>query len=293
MRRIAAWNSRKCPEPVAVAVVAVTASICALVAPLAQQPGIAAVIRTEVVRVSPPAPAGPAKNPDGSPNAAAMMAQMGDMLAKLMAPEGKIEMLWMARPGVVRTELRNAMFIIPSGSVLLTKGSTLTVLNPSQRTYYEMPTAGTRPGAARGAGAMKPDVTVTQTGRTDTVLGHRVERVDINVKMAAPGRTSAGGSPAAARDITVTMEVWETPDFGTTADPMMMAGFQGLMASAGMEKMVRPGRFPLKSILRTSMMPGYETRTTTLEVTQKALPDDLFVIPEGFKKVDPPRLKFP
>jgi hypothetical protein len=275
------------------AVVAVAAITCALAAPFAQQPGISAVIRTEVVRVSPAPPAAAAKNADGSPNVAGMMAQMGDLFAKMMAPEGKIDMVWMARPGAARTELRNPMLMVPSGSVLITKGSTVAVLNPVERTYYEMPAPRLQvPGAPAGADAPKPEVTVTPTGKTDRLLGHPVERVDISVRMPMPGRRRDAMPAGAPTDITMTMESWETADFGTAVDPALMASFQGLMASAGIDKIVRPGRFPMKFIGRMSIMPGYEIRTTVLEVTQKALAADLFEVPSGFKKVDRPRARF-
>ncbi len=295
MRRTAALNSRRCPDRIRICLVAVAAAVCGVTAGFAQQPGISALIRTEIVRVA-PAPEPPAaKDPDGTPNVAGMMAQMGDLFAKMMAPEGRVDMLWMARPGAARSELRNQMLTIPGGSVMITKGSTVAVLNPAEHTYYEMPIAagGRMPGVPPHVDAPKPEVTVTPTGKTATMLGHPVERVDIAMRVPLPAPAGGQMPPGVPSEITMTMESWETTDFGNTVDPALMISFQGLMATTGMDKIVRPGRFPLKFVGRMSMMPGYEIRTTVLEVGQKPLAADLFEIPADFKKIDPPRPKLP
>lgn len=292
MRRIAAWNSKKCPDAVSMTLVAVAAIASAVIVPAAQETGVSALIRMEMVRVAPAPPPAAARNPDGSPNVAALLAQMGDMAAKMIAPEGKVEMRWMARAGVARTELLNPMLMMPTGTILLTKGSTVMVLNPVEHTYYETPAGGRRmPGVQPGAEGSKQEVTVTPTGKTGTLLGHRVERVDIVVRIPLPSR-SASTPPGVPTDTTMTLESWETSELGAI-DPALVVSFQGFLAAAGMDKAVRPGHFPLKSIARLSMMPGYEIRTTVLEVAQKPLEAGLFEVPAGFKKIDPPRPRLP
>jgi hypothetical protein len=298
MRR---WQSpiekaRRCWTIAALAAVGLGLAAASLVA--AQATGLRTTMRMEIVRLTPPAAEAPdLLNPEDTPNFDAMFAQMGEMLVKMIAPTGKVEMVWMAQAGAARSELKDDMLMMPSGTVMLMRGSDVHILDPTSRTYYVAPgpPAAVAPfGAPGGAPLPKPQVTVRPTGQKETMLGRIVERVDIDWRLPLPTADLPHLPPGFPTEMTMSIESWEAeiamPEGG---GPGVPAEAQAFLSAIGMSDIMRPGRFPMRTVLRGSMFPGFEMRTTVLELEEGPLPEELFAIPEGYEQVEPPKPPMP
>lgn len=272
-------------------------ALCALTQPplalrAEERGGVRASIRMEIVRVeSPPGRGSEAVPGDPAANFTAMFEQMGEMFVKMIAPAGKVDMTWMSQEGVARSELKDDMLMMPAGTVMLVREGEVQVLDPGRRTYYVAPgppASGSPFGAPGGGTLPKADVRVTPTGETTTMLGRTVERVTIDWRLPLPIKDSPQLPPGFPQELEMSIETWEAQMPLSGEGLGLSADVHAFMSAIGMSEIIRPGRFPLKTVMRGSMFPGFELRTTVLELEEGVFPGELFVVPEGYTRVDPP-----
>jgi hypothetical protein len=125
-----------------------------LLAMLAQAPAPAAgtlkaTIRMSIVKTDAPAP------PIG--DKAAAYGNFGPLIAQLLTPEGPVDIQYTIAGEDSRAEVKGRLATLPRGSIVLQKvgEDTIRVLNPSNKTWYEIP-ANQNLGALLGA----TDVTI-------------------------------------------------------------------------------------------------------------------------------------
>jgi len=138
------------------------------------------------------------------------------------------------------------------------------MLVAAQNTYMEMPLPEAA-AAAKSAVGQPDDVKVTRTGRMETVAGFSCEHVQL-------------ASRSGAADMCLSKEL------GRFVNPM-----EGLRQGsvAPWQKQIA-NEFPLKVTLPDGTVPLEVTR-----VERKRLPDDLFAVPEHYRKMEMPQRRPP
>ena len=173
------------------------------------------------------------------------------------------EIEFLSRAGNVRVNVMS-----PAGSIAilgLGNEKKTYMLIESQRSYTEVSVADLDVAGAAAPGA----VTVTKTGKKETVAGYECEHVII----ASAANTRGAGTPT---DVCVTRAL------GTYVNPL--ASLAGGVANGWQRQLTADGGFPLK-VTRAD-------GTVELEVTKiekRRVSDSQFRIPAEFNKVDMPR----
>lgn len=246
--------------------------------------GLRAVIRFEVSRVAPATPPGPA--------GAMMLAGMGQVLLQMLAPNGPVEMVWLAEGGALRTEINNQMGFMPKGTVTLKRaGDALTyVLNPAERTYYTIALSSISARLPYG----QVDATIKPTGEVDTIAGRKAEKLQLHWRTPLPFAGGPNLPPGLPADIVMHGEIWYSDDFSRTDYGPMFEEANRSLEMLGITLGDRErGRFPMKSKLRISLIPDYEIRTTVVSIDEEDVADALFAIPAGYREVPAPATHVP
>ena len=243
-------------------------------APPPQTSALTATIRVEVARL---ADAG-----DVPPES---LAGLGPMLARMLTPDGPVEMRWYGDPAGVRARIAQRLSLLPAGAVVIQRrgAAAIEVLNPSEQTYYEMPAATS---GSLDALAGVPDLQMRPTGDTTIIAGQRAERNELTLTLALSA--SAGPAGGLPRDLQITGDVWLTDAFAGDEYRAILQTLNALMAIPGLGAAVPPGRFPLRTRLRLTMLPGIELRSDVVAIRPAAVSRDELTIPAGYRKVDPP-----
>ncbi len=227
-----------------------------------------------------------------------LLAMMGDMFKQTILPDGTAEMVMTTDGESGRTELRGRWSMMPSGSVMLSRGgdSNSYVLNPAEKTYYVVkPDAVKMPDLPGGLTLPKPEVTVKPTGTFETIVGHRAERIDVSWRMALPVPEGTDLPPGVPTSVDLQLEQWCAPDVkGPTAERALAVGAMAkMLPGMGFEELLQSCSFPLRSRMRMSLMPGYELLMSVTSITDVSPAPDAFAIPTGYKEVPMPMPKLP
>ena len=239
-----------------------------------QPPALQMTMRLSIAKVDAPAPATP--NP---------YTGFGALLAQMLTPDGPVAITYHVSAGGMRAEVGGRLATLPSGTVLLqrTGETTMRVLNPLQKTWYELP-QGQNPGTLLGT----PDIVVQPTGDRAQIAGQAAERFRFTERLQVPPPHGVNMPPDFPREITFSGDLWSTDAFAGDAYRPVFRTLQAFAAVPGLDALTANGRFPLRLNLRSDLMPGFEVRTDVTSV-KAATPDpSLFTIPPDYQKILPP-----
>lgn len=254
------------------------------------------------------------------PRDAGMLAQIAMMVVPFQAAPGKAEVVTLAARGAVRVEgLGPVLGIAPDLILIATAEGAVMGLVPSRSEYFDMPS--TTPEKLSVVIASK--ATTKRHGPSDVLLGRQTERVSVSVMiepkvpgtpgdMAYDPRTgrmveawtlqetpeertrrfaaSERSRMESSKQEPVTIESWESDAFGPVAlhaatSRVSMTWF----ATAGYASTAEQ-RFPLRQVIRNPTY-GYRVESRVQAVDTVVLDDDLFRVPEHYKKVATPQLR--
>jgi hypothetical protein len=238
---------------------------------------LTATIRMSVAKVDlPAAAAGDKATPYGN---------FGPLLMQLLTPEGPVDIVYTIAGDQTRAEVRGRLATLPKGSVILQRlgDETIRVVNPSNRTWYEIP-AGQNLGALLGT----PDVTMEPAGEKGTIAGHRADRFRFREMLHVPvpeGVSLPSDFPA---DIELTGDLWSTDEFSGGNYAAVFKTLQAFAAIPGMEALTAGGRFPMRIALRSSVAPGYEIRSEVTSIGPAPSDASQFTVPGSYQKVQAP-----
>ncbi len=235
-----------------------------------------ATIRMAVVQTASPLQS------DGKPN---LYGNFGPLIKQLLTPDGAVDIEYLIADDQSRADIKGRLATLPEGSVVLQRvgDETIRVLNPTNRTWYEIP-ASQNLGSLLGT----PDVTIEPTGEKATIAGQRAERFRFQETLRVPvpeGTTLPAEFP---KDLELSGDVWSTDAFAGAGYASIFRTLQAFAAIPGVEALTSGSRFPLRIVLRSTIMPGYEIRSEVTAIAP-AKPDAAsFAVPAGYQKVLPP-----
>lgn len=153
-------------------------------------------------------------------------------------------------------------------SIIDTTGHKMVLLDQASHTYLAEPFNPKSPPPQ----VQKPDITVSDTGKTKQLLGHTVHIYKIGISVAKAKQS-------------LNMEVWVAPDLPRPPyDPILN---NPESPAAGKTSKIKG--YPLKIIARVVTPMGTNTVTqTATAISVKPLPASLFTIPSGYKQFTPP-----
>jgi hypothetical protein len=262
---------------------------CCLFALLAQAPAPApvpapaapqtlkATIRMSIAKIDAPAP------PIG--DKATAYGNFGPLISQLLTPEGPVDIHYLIAGDQSRADVKGRLATLPAGSVVLQKvgEETIRVLNPANRTWYEIP-ADQNLGVLLGT----PDVTIEPANEKATIAGQRADRYRFKERLQVPVPEGVSLPPDFPREIELDGDLWSTDAFAGGGFATVFRTLQAFAAIPGVEALTSGGRFPLRIALRSSIMPGYEIRSDVVAIGPVAADPSLFTIPAGYQKVLPP-----
>lgn len=209
----------------------------------------------------------------------------GPLIKQLLTPDGPVTIDYVISGDQSRADVKGKLATLPQGSVVLQKmgEDTIRVLNPSNKTWYEIP-ANQNLGALLGT----PDVTIEPAGEQATIAGQRAERFRFKETLHVPVPEGSSLPSDFPKDLDLSGDLWSTDAFSGSAYGAVFRTLQAFAAIPGVEALTSGGRFPLRIALRSSIMPGYEIRSEVTAVGPASPDAALFAVPAGYVKVQPP-----
>jgi hypothetical protein len=206
-------------------------------------------------------------------------------LTQLLTPDGPVDIQYTIAGDRTRAEVLGRLATLPKGSIVLQRlgDAMITVINPANKTWYEIP-ASQNLGALLGT----PDVTVEPANEKATIAGRRAERFRFRQTLRVPVPEGVSLPPAFPREVELSGDLWSTDEFAGANYDAVFKTLQAFAAIPGVEALTAGGRFPLRIALRSSIMPGYEIRSDVTAIGPATAEGALFVVPEGYVKVQPP-----
>lgn len=157
-------------------------------------------------------------------------------------------------------------------SVLLMRPDGQFVLDLDARTYWRIPETQ----AVLTSPATAPSPTFRRTGEFTTILGLRVERVEVTMSVPVP-ITPPPGFPTV---LPMTGELWVSNAYRPYVRSVSRAiGLSGAPTS-GLEGIV------LRQVVRNAQF-GIEIEHVVTELTETPLADEMFELPDGFRVIGP------
>ncbi len=263
-----------------------TAAILAIAslsqAPPAQEPAttatpsaLKATVRISVTKIDAPASSA-AEHPYG---------QLGVLLARMLAPEGPVDIDYLVAGDSMRADVRGRLATLPPGSIVLQRvgDSTLRILNPGNKTWYELSTDQNL-GQLIGA----PDVQIEPTNETATIVGQRAQRFHFAETLRMPTLEGVSLPPDFPRELQFSGDLWSTDAFSGAGYAAIFRTLQTFAAVPGMEALTAGGRLPLRLRLRSTFMPGYELRSDVTSIGPAQADPSRFEVPSDYQKVQSP-----
>jgi hypothetical protein len=247
----------------------------------AQEPAAAAApsalkatLRISVIKID--EPAATAENPYG---------QLGGLLARMLAPEGPVDIDYIVAGDSMRADVRGRLATLPRGSVVLQRVGepTLRILNPANKTWFELPTDSNM-GALLGA----PDVQIEPTQDTTIIVGQRAQRFRFAETLRLPSIEGVALPPDFPRELQFSGDLWSTDAFSGAGYAAIFRTLQAFAAVPGMDVLTAGGRLPLRLHLRSPFMSGYELRSEVTSIGPAQPVPSLFVVPTDYQKVQSP-----
>lgn len=254
-------------------------SVFLVLAALAQQapsPGIAlkASIRLTITKSEAPV-AGPPSPYDN----------FGPLVERLVTPDGPVDIQYLIAPNQSRAELRGRLATLNGGTIVLEHAGDqmLRVLNPENKTWYEIP-ASENPGATLGT----PDVEIEPTKDVETIAGETAQRFTFTETLRVPPPQGAALPPDFPSDLRLTGDLWTTDAFAGSGYSGVITTLQAFAAIPGIDALTAGGRFPLRLVLRSNVLPGYEIRSEVTAVRKIPVDPAAFTVPAGYQHVVAP-----
>ena len=234
-----------------------------------------ATVRISVMKIDVPASA-VAENPYG---------QLGALLARMLAPEGPVDIDYVVAGNSMRADVRGRLATLPRGSIVLQRveDPVLRILNPGNKTWYELSTDQNL-GALIGA----PDVQIEPTGETATIVGQRAERFRFSETLRLPTMEGVSLPPDFPRELQFSGDLWSTDAFSGEGYSALMRTLQTFAGVPGMEALTAGGRLPLRLHLRSTFMQGYELRSEVTAIGPAQPDPSRFEVPGDYQKVQSP-----
>ena len=238
---------------------------------------LTATIRMSIAKIDAPAP------PIGDP--ATAYGNFGPLISQLLTPEGPVDIRYVIAGDHSRADVKGRLATLPAGSVVLQQvgDATIRVLNPGNRTWYEIP-ANQNLGALLGT----PDVTLEPAGDTATIAGQRADHFRFKETLRVPVPEGVSLPTDFPRDIELAGDLWSTDAFAGSGYTTVFRTLQAFAAIPGVEALTAGGRFPLRIALRSSIMPGYEIRSEVTAIGPLTPEPSWFAVPAGYQKILPP-----
>jgi hypothetical protein len=243
----------------------------------AAAPTLKATIRMSFAKIeAPPLREGERPSPYGN---------FGPLLTQLLTPEGPVDIQYVIAGEQTRADVQGRLAALPKGSVVIQKmgDQTIRVLNPGNRTWYEIPT-NQNLGVLLGT----PDVTIEPTGEKATIAGHRAERFRFTQVLRIPLPEGTALPPHFPQDLQLSGDLWSTDAFAGASYAGVFRTLQAFAAIPGVEALTAGGRFPLRIALRSPVMPGYEIRSEVTTIGPITAEPAQFEVPRGYQKVRAP-----
>jgi hypothetical protein len=209
----------------------------------------------------------------------------GPLLTQLLTPEGAVDIHYVIAGDQTRADVQGRLATLPRGSVILQKmgDESIRVLNPGNKTWYEIP-ASQNLGVLLGT----PDVSIEPTGEKATIAGQRAERFRFSETLHVPVPEGTSLPPQFPSDIQLTGDLWSTDAFAGAGYAGVFKTLQAFAAIPGVEALTAGGRFPLRIVLRSPVMPGYEIRSEVMSIAPALPAASGFAIPSDYQKVQAP-----
>jgi hypothetical protein len=250
------------------------------IAGLAQAPApstLKATIRMSIAKVdAPPLREGERPSPYGN---------FGPLLTQLLTPDGPVHIDYLIAGDQTRADVQGRIATLPRGSIVIQRmgDETIRVLNPNNRTWYEIP-ANQNLGVLLGT----PDVTIEPTGERATIAGQRADRFRFAQVLRVPAPEGTSLPADFPQDLQLSGDLWSTDAYSGSGYAGVFKTLQAFAAIPGVEALTAGGRFPLKIALRSSVMPGYEIRSEVIAIGPAAADPAQFAVPAGYQKVQAP-----
>ena len=247
---------------------------------VAQSPaaGLKTTIRMSVVQVGSALPSlSDAKaNPYGN---------FGPLIKQLLTPDGPVTIEYVISNDQSRADVKGRLATLPQGSLILQRRGedTIRVLNPANKTWYEI-AADQNLGTLLGT----PDVTIEPAGERATIAGQPAEHYRFKETLHIPVADGSSLPPDFPKDLDLSGELWSTDAFSGSAYGAVFRTLQAFAAIPGVEALTSGGRFPLRIVLRSSIMPGYEIRSEVTAIGPASPDASLFTVPGDYIKVQSP-----
>jgi hypothetical protein len=224
----------------------------------------------------------PLVTPDGKPSP---YGNFGPLVAQLLTPNGPVDIAYTISGDESRAEVQGRLAALPAGSVVLQKlgENVIRVVNPSNKTWYEIP-ANQNLGTLLGA----PDVTIEPMKETATIAGQHADRFRFSETLHVPVPEGTTLPPEFPSDLQLSGDLWSTDAFSGSGYKAVFRTLQAFAAIPGVEALTAGGRFPLRIVLRSSVMPGYEIRSEVTSIGPATPDPSAFAVPAGYQKVQSP-----
>jgi hypothetical protein len=244
-------------------------------APAAPAPAtLKATIRMSVAKVDAPADAKP--SPYGN---------FGPLIAQLLTPAGPVDIQYTIAGDQSRADVKGRLATLPEGSIVLQRvgDETIRVLNPTNKTWYEIP-------ANQNLGVLlaTPDVTIEPVGEKTRIAGQAAERYRFSETLQLPVPEGTALPPDFPKELRLTGDLWSTDAFAGGSYASVFRTLQAFAAIPGVEALTAGSRFPLRIALRSSIMPGYEIRSEVTSIGPAPADASSFAVPADYQKVQPP-----
>ena len=236
-----------------------------------------ATIRMSIAKIeAPPLREGEQPSPYGN---------FGPLLSRLLTPEGAVDIHYLIAGDQTRAEVQGRLATLPKGSIVLQKmgDENIRVLNPNNKTWYEI-SASQNLGVLLGA----PDVTIEPIAEKAVIAGQKADRFKFSQVLQVPVPEGTALPPDFPKELQLTGDLWSTDAFSGAGYAGVFKTLQAFAAIPGVEALTAGGRFPLKIVLRSPIMPGYEIRSEVTSIGPAPADAALFTVPAGYQKIQPP-----
>lgn len=212
-------------------------------------------------------------------------AAFGPLIAQMLTPEGPAEIHYIVSADAMRAELVGRMGPLPRGTVVLFRlgDSTMRVLNPAQKTWYEAP-AGQTLGMLLGT----PDIDVQPTGERTTIAGQPADRFRFTETLQVPAPEGVNLPADFPSEVRFTGDLWSTTALRGADYDAIVKSMQTFAAVPGIDALTAGGRFPLRMSFRSDLLAGYELDTEVTSLKTIATDPTMFAVPSDYQKVQPP-----
>lgn len=212
-------------------------------------------------------------------------AAFAPIVAQMLTPEGPADIRYTVSAEAMRAEIVGRIGPLPRGSIVLQRigEPSMQVLNPAQKTWYEIPSDQTL-GMLLGT----PDIDLQPTGEHATIAGQPADRFRFTETLQVPAPEGVNLPPDFPKQVQFTGDLWSTTALSGEAYAAILKTMQTFAAVPGIDALTAGGRFPLRMSFRSDLLAGYELQTEVKSLRTVTPAADAFAVPSDYQKVQPP-----